>query len=123
MTYLVDRQGNNSVIAVSKKQKDITDENSFSGYIAALLKNEQGEVVAFVADSPNQDNAIYIWRADVSDTSEWTTVIKESKDKAKEESQTLAVYHTGEVLERVLHFLDAPKSQFEHEWLKRTVSK
>ncbi len=123
MTYLVDRQGNNSVIVVSKNQQINEEQNGFHGYIAALLKNDQDEVVAFVADSPDQNNAIYIWRADVSDISDWTLVLQESKDKAKENGQTLAVYHTGEILERVLYYLEAPISQFEHEWLKRTVSK
>lgn len=95
--------------------------SNFSEYFAALLKDEAGEVVAFVADTAQVKNAIYIWRRDVSPDSDWTAVIQKDKAAAKEHSQALAVHHKGDTLERVLSYLTAPKEDFEEEWLKRSI--
>ena len=120
LSYLVEGWGNDSLIVSDKKADDDTE--NFDGYLAALLKDENGEVVAFVADAFQIKNAIYIWRKDVSDVSDWTTVIEKDKKAAKEESQALAVYHTGDTtLDRVLSYLTATPEKFEDEWLKRSV--
>lgn len=111
-----DRFGNGSeVVAWRQKSKDQDrpdNKKRWFDYVMVMIKDEKGEVSAMVADSLEHNNAIYLWRRDVSDVQEWTDVFKNDKRHARQEAQARQIKHTGEVGERVMDYLTMPAEEY-----------
>jgi len=115
------------VVAWREKSKDQTDrpehKKRWFDYMAVLLKNEDGSVASVVADSLEQGNALYLWRADTSDYADWIDVFSGDKASARREKQARRFLHIGDLEERVVHYLTLPQEQFLDEVTRPPRSK
>jgi hypothetical protein len=113
--------GNESVIVGCRLAS--TSANGEYSYLAVLLKNNEGQVDAVVADTLGKNNAIYVWQRPEDDSrpSNWIEVFSGDKSLAKQNG-ALKVNHSGSlegINERVTNLLTMPLEQYEDEYKQR----
>lgn len=73
---------------------------SRNSYVAALLKDDEGEVEAVVADTLQENNRMFVWQSRASDTSDWKEVFSGSKNQAHNQ-EAIRMNHTETLHDRL----------------------
>lgn len=116
-----DEWGNGSEVvgcklgSTTEAGKKLQDKN----YWLLLIKDKDGEVDRMVAESLENENALFVWRRDASETDNWQEVINHSKDRAGKLGAVALNRSNRSMKERVEEKLTAPVEEFKADRAKR----